>query len=399
MQATGAIMRDATQVKFMQYHPVDDFSLVEKYWRALLQEHQHHYFLSWGWMSTWLKSLPPRNGVRLIVGFLGEEPVLAFFAGISRKKWGKLFRSRAISLNTTGIPFFDKIYLEYNTVLIRPGLDINIRQLLHALDDIPWDEFYLPGLSTQFVERFGDLWNNSEKFNMVLEQKSAASYVNLEQVREAEMDYLRFLSANKRSQIRRSIKEYEKDGKIEIREAKTPQEALEFLERLALLHEEEWQERGIEGAFSNNYFFQFHRDLVFGRFPHGEIQILRIASPKTELGYLYNFIYNNRVYFYQSGLNYLPGNLYRPGLVSHYFSILYNAESGKSVYDFMAGEADYKTSLATGSEDVYWVKIFHNQMIFRSWTLITALKKQTHSVPVIAKILKRFKSLFVSVED
>lgn len=392
-------MSDLAQLKFTQYHPVDDYSLVEKHWRALLAECQHHYFLSWGWMSTWLNSLPPQHGIRLIVGFIGDEPALAFFAGLSNKKWGKLFRSRVVSLNTTGIPFFDKIYLEYNTVLVRPGLTIDAEGLLHALDSFSWDEFYLPGLSAQFVKHFDDLVNDSEKFNTVLEQKSAASFVDLEQVREAGMDYLRFLSSNKRSQIRRSIKEYEKEGEIKIQAAKTTEEALRFLDKLAALHQKEWQERGIQGAFSNEYFFQFHRDLVSGRFPHGEIQMLSISTPNTLLGYLYSFIYDNRVYFYQSGLNYLPGNVYRPGLVSHYYAILYNAETGKSVYDFMAGDADYKTSMATGSEDVYWIRIFHSQFLFTSWKWITALKKRTNSNPAVSKILKKLKNRFLSMEE
>lgn len=384
-------MSETNHLNFAQYHPVDDYSLVEKYWCALLQECQHHYFLSWGWISTWLKSLPPQHGVRLIVGFLEDEPALAFFAGLSSKKWGKLFRSRVISLNTTGIPSFDKIYLEYNTVLIRPGLTIDAEGLLHALDGFAWDEFYLPGLSAQFAKRFDDLINDSNRFNLVLEQKSAASYVDLEQVREAGMDYLRFLSSNKRNQIRRSIKEYEKDGKIEIQAAKTPQEALEFLDKLAALHQKEWQERGVQGAFSNEYFSQFHRNLVSARFPHGEIQVLRISTPDTLLGYLYSFIYNNRVYFYQSGFNYLPGNVYRPGLVSHYHAILYNAKIGESAYDFMAGEADYKTSMSTGSEDVYWVRTFRNRTLFIVWSWLNFAKTRAKSLPIISKHLKKLK--------
>jgi len=386
-------------LKFAQYNPVYDLAQIEKYWCALLKECQHHYFLSWGWMSTWLKSLPPQNGVRLTVGFIGDEPALAFFTGQTSKKWVKFFRSRVVSLNTTGIPFFDKLYLEYNAVLIRPGLEIDTERLLHTLDGISWDEFSLPGLSGQFVEQFNDLVNNSDRLFTVVEQKSAASYVDLAQVRDAGMDYMRLISPNKRSQIRRSIKEYEKDGKIKIQEAKTSQEALEFLDKLAALHQKEWQARGIAGAFSNDYFYKFHRDLISGRFPHGEIQILRVSSPNIVLGYLYSFIYNDRVYFYQSGLNYLPGNVYRPGLVSHYYAILYNAEAGKSVYDFMAGDADYKTSMATGSDDIYWVRVFHSRILFLSWTWIAALKSRTNSVPVIAKTLKKVENLFFTSID
>jgi len=78
-----------------------------------------------------------------------------------------------------------------------------------------------------------------------------------------------------------------------------------------------WQAQGIEGSFSNEFFLQFHMNLISGPFPHGQIQVLRISTPDTLLGFLYSFIYNNRVYFYQSGSKYLTGNIYRPSLASH----------------------------------------------------------------------------------
>ncbi len=74
-------MGQVNRLKFAEYHPKTDIALIEQYWRGLLKECPHHYFLSWGWMSTWLNSLPAEHGVRLVVGFQEDknEPVLAFF--------------------------------------------------------------------------------------------------------------------------------------------------------------------------------------------------------------------------------------------------------------------------------------------------------------------------------
>jgi len=380
------------RLKFVQYRPVDDFPLIEEHWQALSRQCGHHYFLSWGWMSTWLKSLPEDNDVRLIVGFHDRLPVMAFFAGLSRKRRYGIFRSRVVSLNTTGIPYFDHLYLEYNSILASPSLQADVELLFRAVNGMPWDEFNLPGLNRQFMGTVNSLLDGGGKFRALMDEQSAASFVDLEQVRASGMDYLRFLSSNRRSQIRRSIKEYEKEGEIEVIEAKNPQEALAFLDRLATLHQKEWQGRDRAGAFANEYFFQFHRDLVLGRFSHGEIQLLKIATSKTELGYLYNFIYNGRVYFYQSGFNYLPGNVYRPGLVAHYYAILHNAGAGKLIYDFLAGDADYKTSMATGSEDVYWVRIFRSPALFLMGKWVNVIKTRIKSVPRIASRLKKLRN-------
>ncbi len=381
------------RLKFVQYRPAQDFSLIEEHWRALCRQCDHSYFLSWGWMSTWLKSLPAENDVRLMVGFHEGQPAVAFFVGLSEKRRYGAFHSRVLSLNATGIPYFDQLYVEYNSILTIPPLQADVELLFRALNGMPWDEFYLPGLSRQFMETVHSPRNGGGTFRALVEEQSTASFVDLEQVRAAGMDYLRFLSSNRRSQIRRSIKEYEKEGKIEVVEANTPQEALAFLERLAALHQKEWQRRNRAGAFANEYFFQFHKDLVAGRFSQGEIQLLKIATSKTELGYLYNFIYNGRVYFYQSGFNYLPGNVYRPGLVAHYYAILHNAEAGKFIYDFLAGEADYKTSMATASEDVYWVRIFRSPALFLMGRWVNAIKTRIKSVPWLANRLKKLRNL------
>lgn len=378
-------------MNFEQFDARKDHARVEQCWRALQDYCPHHYFLSWGWISTWLNSLPLEQDVRLIAGFVDEKPILAFFAGTTIQKHAML-RSHIASLNSTGNPYFDKIYIEYNAVLAHPQIKLDFEWFLRACREIPWDELRLPGLSAQFTSQLGNLHENPEKYNVVIEEIPPAFYIDLGKVRQKNMDYLGLLSANKRSQIRRSIKEYEKDGPIEITEAQTAQEALLFLERLAEYHQKEWQQRGKNGAFSNDYFFRFHRNLISQRLQYGEIQILRIATSGIELGYLYNFVYQGWVYCYQSGFNYMSGNLYRPSLISDYFAILHNARLGHRVYDFMAGESEYKRSLSTDSEPMYWLRLFRSRPGFLAGQMFFSAKKTCKRLPVIYKLLKRLKN-------
>lgn len=380
-------------MKFIYYNPAIDMSLIEKYWQMLSRRCAHHYFLSWGWMSTWLETLPAENNVRLIVGFIDEEPMVAFFMGTAKRRKYGIFSSRIVSLNTTGMPYFDKLYLEYNSVLADPSIPLDSDLLFRSIDNMVWDEVHLPGLSLQFMDKLRNLLDrDGANFFALIDEQSSAAYVDLDAVRAAEMDYLSFLSSNRRSQIRRSIKEYEKDGVIDIVEAGTLQEAQDFFDGLVGLHQKEWTERGGAGAFSNEYLFEFHKKLIASRFSEGEIQMLRISTPKQVLGYLYNFLYNGRVYFYQSGFNYLPGNLYRPGLVSHYCSILHNARSGNSVYDFLAGDADYKSSLATGLDDMYWIRVFRRPVRYHVEKQVRSLKDRIKSVSWLSKNLKKIRN-------
>lgn len=380
-----------SEICFARFDCQSDFPTVERIWNALQPHSEHHYFLSWGWLSTWLKTLPASQRVWLIAGLRGQEPVLAFLTGRTTS-WLPVPGLRRAALHATGNPRFDKIYVEYNGVLHDPALPLDFDLFRRACGQIRWAEFRLPGISAQFAADLGNLPEHAEERLAIVEEATTAYSVNLEQVRAQNLDYAALLSANKRAQIRRSIKEYEKDGPITVEEAKSAPEALRFLERLAEYHEKEWRQRGKNGAFSNEYFRRFHHALIENRFAHGEIQLLRIATPQTELGYLYNFVYRGRVYFYQSGFNYRPGNLFRPGLLSHYYAVLRNARLGHQNYDFMAGEDDYKKSLATDSEPMYWIRLFRSRPVFLAWKAFSAAKQRAKRSPLAYRLLTWLKN-------
>lgn len=397
MTSSSNEMRTLDGVRIVEYDRADGISEIERIWCGLQTQCPHDYFLSWGWISTWLESLPKDVDVRLIVGLVQDQPVLAFFIGSARRRKYGFLPTRSLALNTTGSRYFDLLYIEYNSVLALPSLNFSLVDLLHWLENKRWHEFSLPGLSSGFVQQMGLLGSEAPtSVGVLLEEESSAYFVDLARVREAKMDYLGLLSSNKRSQIRRSIKEYEKEGEVHIQEAQSVAEALEMLSALAELHQEEWQKRGKPGVFSNPYLMDFHRKLIASRFEAGEIQILRVFTPQATIGYLYNFVYGGKVLFYQSGLKYRPGNLYRPGLVSHYFSIMQNARTDMRVYDFMAGEAGYKSSLATDSVPMYWVRLVNGKLRLSMERAVLSLKERLKEMPSVADRLKRMRDRFSS---
>ncbi len=74
-------MRTLDGVRIVEYDRVREAQEIERIWRDLQEKCKHEYFLSWGWISTWLASLPREVDVRLVVGYLQEQPALAFFLG------------------------------------------------------------------------------------------------------------------------------------------------------------------------------------------------------------------------------------------------------------------------------------------------------------------------------
>jgi CelD/BcsL family acetyltransferase involved in cellulose biosynthesis len=121
------------------------------------------------------------------------------------------------------------------------------------------------------------------------------------------------------------------------------------------LHQRTWNARGEPGAFTSARKVAFHQALIRRAFPRGAIQLLRVSAGQETIGILYNFLQNGKVYFYQSGLNYGEAKHLKPGLVAHASAIRYCLEQGLNEYDFLAGDARYKRSLAKDSRPLAWV--------------------------------------------
>jgi CelD/BcsL family acetyltransferase involved in cellulose biosynthesis len=133
--------------------------------------------------------------------------------------------------------------------------------------------------------------------------------------------------------------------------------ALSYLERLVVLHDRRCAARGDTSSFSGAFCRAFHERLVAEAVPRGEVQLIRVAAGSHELGYLYSYVHQGRVCFYQSGYDYqLLDPKYSPGLVTLVLAIKHNAGLGMGLFDFLAGNQAYKASLSTDrAELVSWV--------------------------------------------
>jgi len=343
---------DINKIDFKNYNPFTQFDDVKYIWNSLLDRCPHSYYLSWAWTEIWLNSLPLDCDLTFITGYIYESPVIAFFVGSRIEKFHRYFRFHKLALNQTLIDHIDTAtYIEYNAILIDPEISIALESLLEIIPIKSWDEFQMMRCSIVDGSNLLVKGKNSTKYNINIE-KCQSSYVDLEKIRQNNDDYLALLSQNRREQIRRSIKEYNKLGDIQIQIAKNPEDALIIFDELIELHQKRWTALGYAGALSTEYSLNFHKTLINRRFHHGEIQLIKISAGKFTIGCLYNFIHNKNILFITCGFNYLAGNLYRPGFVSHFYAIMHNAMIGMNRYDFLEGYNDYKVSLSSNQTEM-----------------------------------------------
>lgn len=344
------------EISYRLLDPYSELDDVKNIWTSLLKKCRHDYFQSWIWTEMWIESLPADSNLKFVAGFINDQPAIAFFLGYREFTRHKFFNIRQLSINTTLLPYYDSVYRNHNSILIDPKIELSLDSILENIPTKTWDELQM--LDHSFIHCpnlvFGN--NLAKKYNLHTNDKKSY-YVDLEQIRVNDFDYLTLVSHNRRKKIRRAIKEYEKIGEIKTDVAENLESALIIFEEMAELHQKEWVSRGMPGHYSNPYFKDFHRNLIMRRFNHGEVQLIRIYVGEHTIGCSYNLIYNNEVLVYTNGINNAQDNLLRPRFISHLYAILHNAKIGFSRYDFLEGSESHKISLSTNSNNMLDLEI------------------------------------------
>jgi CelD/BcsL family acetyltransferase involved in cellulose biosynthesis len=291
---------------------------------------------------------------------------------VSRRERRGPFHLRRIYLNTAGEDEEDETVVEHNALLCLQGWENSMAAALRQhVDGMGWDEFAAtamadgPGVAALASAAFPGLPLHRVKVH--------AYYVDLAALQGSD-GYLAALSSNARSKLRRNHRLYGDQGSIEVSAAGGVEEALAMLDELAALHQATWKSRGQPGVFASESFAAFQRALVRRTFDGGGIQLLRVRAGSVVVGLVYNFIHRGRVSFYQSGLNYRDDAQASPGYVVHAAAVQHCLGRGLREYDFMAGESQYKRTLATHSRLLSWMTFARPTLKRRVLTMARRLR-------------------------
>ncbi len=315
---------------------------VARIWQRLEAAARPAYFLTWGWIETWLACLPLDRLPKLAVLRDGDRVAGACFVTERQLRRYHVLPSRALYVNVTGDARLDELCVEHNAILGSPGLDVLLAHLPPR-----WDEVFLPAMQAD------QLASAAVDHVVRIERRAPSHYVDLGKVRAAP-DFLALLGSSTRAQIRRARR---RAGDTTLEVASTLPEALAIYSELVGHHGRYWRGRGQFGAFADPWFDQFHRRLIAQRFAHGEIALSRLRAGGRTLGCLYNLVAHDQVAFYQSGLVHLAGHDVKPGYLCHVAAIEHAARAGHATYDFLGGDARYKRNLSTDTRELVWARV------------------------------------------
>lgn len=333
-----------------------DIEALGRTWRTLEQRAETSYFVSWGWIGSWLRLISQEYTPYVLVAESHDEVVgLAVFV-VQDEASGRTQTSCAY-LHETGEPKYH-MTVEYNGFLLKSKGKSEIAKecLGFLIDSVSgWDELVFSG-----VRKDDPLFVDSSLRELPLEfsvvRESPCWIVDLATIRRVGQDYMMSVTRHRRSQLRRALKRFEHLGPVRVREADSMAVAQEFFDRLKSLHQKSWTGRDEPGSFANPNWELFHRTIIRDRFKHGEIQMLAATAGREEIGYVYSLAMNGWINVIQSGFNYGRGPVFHPGYVTHLLAIEHNLRKGALAYDFLAGDSRYKRSLSGKRLDLRWIR-------------------------------------------
>jgi len=315
-----------------------DIQEVEQQWLELQGRSTCHFFLTWDWIGPWIKQT---KGPFYILKALrlGRVVALAFIFEKKRKSLG-FYPVNQWWLNRTGDEQYDQSWIEYNDFLIDQAFESDVRSsLIEFISKQPlWDEFIV-GMMSNETEKALHKLPCSVRYLI----EDSGCQVNLKDINISYNSEV--LSRNTRQKINQTQRLLAKQGRVNFNIITSQKEKLKALNCVGAFHIEKWKNTSTPSGFENPTFLKCFEAQLQG--DNSEVSELTLND--KPIGYLINYLYKGRVYFYLSAFsNEFEGKI-KLGLYLHSLTIEHYRSRDFTQYDFLAGQSRYKESLSNSS--------------------------------------------------
>jgi CelD/BcsL family acetyltransferase involved in cellulose biosynthesis len=329
-------------------------------WSALvLRAPRGELVLTPAWLLAWWREFGRGDGLKLRMVTFRDGGTLVGLAPLSLRLvlHRRAIPVRRLALLATGEEEQHEICSDYVGVLCDAGYEEAIAQALARLvvEDRAlgrWDELLMPAMSSEdpAVEQLRGAFEAAGAQVSVAET-GRCPYVALPKTWE---EYLKMLEGSSRYVVTRAMRELEKwagKGGFELLRANTPEELATGRKVLHSLHGERWSGEGERGVFASERFARFHDEmmpqLLAGK--DGQLDLFWLQVKGEPIAAVYNIVFRNKVYFYQSGRKLEVPKQVKPGIAIHALVMQRSIGLGHREYDFLNGASQYKMKLATAT--------------------------------------------------
>lgn len=366
-----------------------DFFSLRKAWADLLmQSSDPSVTQSWEWMHTWWQIYGKgRRDLHVICAYKNDRLVgIAPFSAerIPTNYYG-VIRFRTLWLLGCGPVKGRSVVSDYLNLIVLKGLeDAFIQGLMkHLCHNGDWDEIILENVNAE-SDVPGLLKENAHRTGLTYTAMDTTRSI-IAKLPNTWDEYINSISGSLRYKIRRGRKEFSRIGGTYylVKEQRELPKAFADLERL---HQHRWRSKGIAGAFSSCEWKSFHRKLMSLLLEKDQLKLSFLKLDNQPVAANYNFVFDNKIHFFQSGLIPHQNKHIRLGLLLHSYCIQEAINEGFKEYDFLqigASGAGYKKMWENYSRDLLDIRICrcsNRENVYRLLTRISDFARKAKHV-------------------
>ncbi len=179
-----------------------------------------------------------------------------------------------------------------------------------------------------------------------LEHTDTCPYIDVRGI-DSLKAFIKRSKSNARRRFRQTLRAIGPENEYVIEEAKTWEDAETMMETLIRLHQQRWNEIGFPGAFHDERFRKFFREILYVAYQNNRLWFKQARDDRGVCASRMLLLYHGRYYDYMSGFDdHRPSAKYRPGI-----GLLLNlvedalAESVEFI-ELLRGEESYKYDFA-----------------------------------------------------
>ncbi len=330
----------------------EELKSISDEWKELLhRSSSNEVTLSPLWLMRWWQIFGEDMNLELRVVLFRDKSRLVGLAPFYAKRFlfGRCIPVRRLQLLASGEEQRHEICSDYIGIIAEKGYEERVALCFADVLDKgalgAWDELLLTALNTEHA--MSTLICPALKLLGVVRQSlhSGSPYIPLP---KSYGDYLNSLPGRRRSLLRRSRRLFEEwsGNPVQLKHAASNQDLMNCIKWLKSLHHQRWRSAGQAGAFASPLFTRFHDEVMPCLLNANALDLVWLSVHGEPVAILYNIVWNNRVYHYQSGRRVDFPNKIRVGHVIHSAAIERAINQARAEYDFLPGTSRYKLELS-----------------------------------------------------
>ena len=342
---------------------VRDFDSVQPIWNSLVEKTRfsNNVFLTYDWLSIWWKHFGGQRKLFLLTAEENDEVIGIAPLMFSKYKFPALGTIRKIE-------FVGTRHSDYNDFIVSRSESYVLSQFMNYISNREkWDWIELKEIPEN--NNLKDLLTDvSSNFDLKQRVCNLCPYVALPK----KFDTLRrTFGKNLRQNLNRYVRKISHNHNLELKRYDeagfSPKEAMNLLIKM---HNQKWRSEGKPGAFADENFRDFHRDVAECMAQKDWLAIYFLTLDGEPIASQYNFEYSGKMYYYLAG--FLPEYAdFSVGNLLIMFLLKRCIERGFTEYDMTRGDERYKMQWTSRTRKNYEVRLVRKKLTSELYNWIT----------------------------